>query len=206
MDDERWTDFWLGEEVGLVCLGVRLSLISVGFGGSGCVLAGALLMALGGCKGVPVPVGLVTGHDAVSVETARAQMEMIPPPSKNRYMAIHSLTSWENPYITAQGEMVTLHVLLADANTSGMGEGTLLRPVGARRQDLNVRVQDLSAALNSVPQSAWPYGRVVALEEAGNIPVAARPQVRRTMEAAMGVLNDLGVVVYEWTEGGAGLR
>ena len=140
------------------------------------------------------------------VETARAQMELIPPPSKNRYMAVHNLSSWENPYLTAQGEMVTLHVLLADANTSGMGEGTLLRPVGARRQDLNVRVQDLPAALNAVPQSAWPYGRVVAVEEAGNVPVSARPQVRRTMEGAMGVLNDLGVVVYEWTEGGAGLR
>ena len=185
---------------------VQISLISVGFGRSGCVLAGAFLMALGGCKGVPVPVGLVSGREAGLVETARAQMELIPPPSKNRYMAVHSLTSWENPYLTAQGEMVTLHVLLADANTSGMGEGTLLRPVGARRQDLNVRVQDLPAALNAVPQSAWPYGRVVALEEAGNIPVNARPQVRRTMEAAMGVLNDLGVVVYEWTEGGAGLR
>ena len=103
-------------------------------------------MALGGCKGVPLPVGPVSGHEAGLVETARAQMELIPPPSKNRYMAVHNLSAWENPYLTAQGEMVTLHVLLADANTSGMGEGTLLRPVGARRQDLNVRVQDLPAA------------------------------------------------------------
>ncbi len=102
--------------------------------------------------------------------------------------------------------MVTLHVLLADANTSGLGQGTLLRPVGARRQDLNVRVSDLSTALNAIPQGSWPYGRVVALEEANNIPAAARPKVRRTMESAMGVLNDLGVVVYEWNEGGGGIR
>ncbi len=148
---------------------------------------------------------MVSAHEAGGVESGRQQMELIPPPSKNRYMAVRALTSWENPYLTVQGEMVTLHVLLADANTTDLGQGTLLRPVGARRQDLNVRIGDLPAALSAVPTSAWPYGRVVALEEAGNIPASARPQVRRNMESAMQVLNELGVVVYEWNEGG-GLR
>ena len=133
-------------------------------------------------------------------------MELIPPPSKTRYMAVKSLTTWENPFLTVQGGMLTLHVMLADANTSGLGEGGLLRPVGARRQDLNIRVGDLGTALNAIPQSAWPYGRVIAVEEAHNIPVHARPEVRRNMESAIQMLNDLGVVVYEWTEGGPGLR
>ena len=133
-------------------------------------------------------------------------MELIPPPSKARYMAVKSLNTWENPYVTVQGGMLTLHVLLADANTSGLGEGGLLRPMGARRQDLNVRLSDLPTALNAVPQNAWPYGRVIAVEEAHNIPVNARPEVRRNMETAMQTLNDLGVVVYEWNEGGPGLR
>ena len=166
------------------------------------------LAGLAGCHSATAPSasGTVSAHEVVATEAARQQMELIPPPSKTRYMAIHTLASWENPYVTVQGNMVTLHVLLADANTSGIGEGTLLRPVGARRQDLNVRVSDLPAALNAIPQSSWPYGRIVAVEEAGNIPVKARPEVRRNMESAMAVLNDLGVVVYEWTEGGAGLR
>jgi hypothetical protein len=166
------------------------------------------LAGLAGCHSATAPAAssTVSAHEVVATEAARQQMELIPPPSKTRYMAIHTLSSWENPYVTVQGSMVTLHVLLADANTSGLGEGTLLRPVGARRQDLNVRVSDLPAALNAIPQSSWPYGRVVAVEEAGNIPVKARPEVRRNMESAMAVLNDLGVVVYEWTEGGAGLR
>jgi len=102
--------------------------------------------------------------------------------------------------------MLTLHVMLADGNTSGLGEGGLLRPVGARRQDLNIRVSDLPTALNAVPQNAWPYGRVVAVEEAHNVPKSARPEVRRNMESAMQMLNDLGVVVYEWNENGVGLR
>lgn len=140
------------------------------------------------------------------VELIRQQIDLIPPPSKSRYMAVHSLSSWENPYVTVQGSMLTLHVTVADANTSDLGVGGILRPVGARRQDLNIRTSDLPTALNAVPQSAWPYGRVVAIEEAHDTPASARPQVRRNMETAMQLLNDLGVVVYEWNESGNPVR
>jgi hypothetical protein len=140
------------------------------------------------------------------VELIREQIDLIPPPSKSRYMAIHSLNTWENPYLTVQGAMLTLHVTVADANTSDLGVGGILRPVGARRQDLNIRTADLPAALNAVPQTAWPYGRVVAIEEAHDTPASARPQVRRNMETAMQLLNDLGVVVYEWSESGNPVR
>ena len=70
----------------------------------------------------------------------------------------------------------------------------------------NVRVSDLPAALNAIPENSWPYGRVVAIEEAHDTPPAERPAVRRNMEAAMKTLGDLGVVVYEWNEGGSALR
>ena len=76
----------------------------------------------------------------------------------------------------------------------------------ARRQDLNVRTSDLPAAINAVPQNSWPYGRVVAVEEAHDAPASARPELRRNMEAAMKTLNDIGVVVYEWQEGGPALK
>jgi len=137
-------------------------------------------------------------------ETAEAkqQMELIPPPSKARYMAVKSLNLWQNPYVTVQGGMVTLHVLLADANTSTLGEGGLLRPMGARRRDLNVRVGELASALNAIPQNSWPYGRVIAVEEAHEIPAKAMPQVRRNMESVVKTLNDLGIVVYDWSESG----
>jgi hypothetical protein len=139
-----------------------------------------------------------------AMDEARQQMELIPPPSKNRYMAVGSLGEWENPYLTVQGGMVTLHVLLADANTTDLGVGGMLRPRAARRQDLSVRVSELPAALNAVPETSWPYGRVVAVEEAHDIPVNARPEVRRNVEIVMKTLNDLGIVAYEWGEGGGG--
>ena len=139
-------------------------------------------------------------------DEVRKELALIPPPSKTRYLAVKTLSSWENPYITVQGGMLTLHVTVADANTSDLGQGGMLRPVGARRQNLDIRAGQLAAALNAVPQSSWPYGRVIAVEEAHEAPVSARPQIRRNMEGVMRSLGDLGVVVYEWTEGGAGLR
>jgi hypothetical protein len=169
-----------------------------------------IMAASTGCHRTAASVTAKAAHPSAQqmqqTEEARQEMDLIPPPSKSRYMAVKSLSGWENPYITVQGSMLTLHVLLADANTSGLGEGGLLRPVGARRQDLNIRVSDLPAALSAVPQDSWPYGRVVAVEEAHNIPPSARPQVRRNVETAMQALNDLGVVVYEWNDNSSGLQ
>jgi hypothetical protein len=163
-----------------------------------------LALAISGCSSNPLPI---KSSDAATqqrrqIESVRHDLEQISLPSKSRYLAVRSLTIWENPYLTVQGAMVTLHVTVADANTSNLGVGGILRPIGARRQDLNVRTTDLPAALNAIPQSAWPYGRVVAVEEAHDAPASARPELRRNMEAAIKTLGDLGIVVYEWQDNG----
>jgi hypothetical protein len=171
----------------------------------------ALLIVLSFAAGChrPIPNSGDPNGDAAAraqFDVIRQELDTIPPPSKTRYLAIKSLTDWQNPFLTVQDHMLTLHVTVADANQSGLGVGGILRPVGARRQDLNIRTEDLPAALNAVPETAWPYGRVVALEEAHDAPASARPQLRRNMEAAIKRLSDLGVVVYEWQEGGASLH
>lgn len=139
---------------------------------------------------------------AQDIEPARQQLSLIPPPSKSRYMAVHNLSTWENPYLTVQQNIATLHVTVADANPSSLGTGGMLRPVAARHQDVVIRMSDLPSALSAVPESSWPYGRVVAVEEAHDTPQSARPAVRRNVEATLRTLGDLGVVVYEWNEGG----
>jgi hypothetical protein len=166
----------------------------------------ALSLALAGCSHPSVPnvaeANALAAEHQQETNLARQQMELIPPPSKTRYMAVKSLTLWENPYLTVQGAMATLHVVVADGNTSDLGVGGMLRPIGARRRDLNVRVADLPTALNAIPENSWPYGRVVAVEEAHQVPASARPEVRRNMESVIKTLNDLGVVVYEWSDNG----
>jgi hypothetical protein len=172
------------------------------------IIPALLLVTLMGCTGSPLPLSPsdATLQQRRQLETIRQELNQIPPPSKTRYLAVKSLSAWSNPYLTIQGGMVTLHVTVADANTSELGVGGLLRPVGARHQDLNVRASDLPAALNAIPQTAWPYGRVVAVEEAHDAPPAARAELRRNMEGAIKTLGDLGIVVYEWQDSGPTVR
>ena len=165
-----------------------------------------LPVMLTGCTHTSTPsqaeMRAIAAEQQEEAAQAKQQMEAIPLPTKAQYMAVKSLNLWQNPYLTVQGGMVTVHVMLADANTSDLGKGGLLRPMGARRRDLNVRLNELSAALNAIPQNAWPYGRVIAVEEAHEVPVKARPQVRRNMETVVNTLNNLGIVVYDWSESG----
>lgn len=177
-----------------------------------CAALALALLPLSGCHREAAGDGDANGQGASAKQQqalndqVRVELEQIPPPTKSKYMAVRSLSAWQNPYLTVQDNLIVLHVTLADANTSGLGEGGMLRPAGARRQDLTVRVGELAAALNAVPQTAWPLGRVVAVEEAHNTPAQKEPAVRRTVEGVLRTLGDLGVVPYEWSEGGAGLR
>jgi hypothetical protein len=128
----------------------------------------------------------------------RTQLNRIALPTKSRYVDVHEPGAWANPFISFDVNMVNLRVILADANTSAIGEGGLLRPAAARRRELQIRQQDLAEALIALPDSAWPYGRVVAIEESPLADRKQRPAIRRQIEAAIQQLNDLGVVVDEW--------
>jgi hypothetical protein len=87
---------------------------------------------------------------------------------------------------------------MVDANPSTLGQGSMLRPEGARRQELQVRPADLVDALIALPAGAWRYGRVVAVAESPLANKKEQPKVRRNVEAAIQQLNDLGIVVEEW--------
>lgn len=115
-------------------------------------------------------------------------------------MAIRSNESWENPSITVEPSMLELRITLEDP-TPSLGVGGMLRPVAARQQELNITMDKLDEAISAVPQNAWPYGRVVALEEPAKTPPSEEPQIRRNMELVIRKLNDLGVVVYDLREG-----
>ena len=140
------------------------------------------------------------GAQAVSLERdqQRADLAKIALPTKSRYVDVHEPGAWANPFISFDAQMVNLRVTLADANPSQLGQGGLLRPSAARRREVQIRSKDLAAALIALPDGAWPYGRVVAIEESPLADRKQRPAIRRQIEAAIQQLNDLGVVVEEW--------
>jgi hypothetical protein len=138
--------------------------------------------------------------------TARESLENIPPPLKHRYVNVHSTDAWQNPFLTVRRDTVTLRILFPQQTSSALDAGTMLHPVAARKQVLEIRMSDLPEALAAIPDFSWPYGRVVAIEESPTASRQDRAQVRRNVEQTIRIVNDLDVVVDEWTApGGNGL-
>lgn len=164
-------------------------------------LALSVSAGLAGCRKTAADVAATRLERASQVERARRDLQQIPPPSKALYLNVQRMEDWQNPSLTVQEKMITVHVVEPDANPSTLGKGTMLRPEAARQQVLNIETGDLAQALNAIPKEAWPYGRVVAIEEAHDAPPAARPQLRRNIEAAMDTLSSIGVVADEWGDG-----
>jgi hypothetical protein len=136
-------------------------------------------------------------------ETAYSQdLDQIPPPAKSRYMRIHKLKSWSNPFLIIRTHTVTLRVSVA-----GMPgpPGPMPHPRVPKWHTAQLQLADLPEALAALPEESWPYGRVIAVEDDPSATRQQRVQVRRNEEATLKVLNDMGVVVYEWPGNGPAL-
>lgn len=128
----------------------------------------------------------------------RAALALIPLPTKSMYVDVHEPGAWANPFLSVDADTYTLRITLADANPSVVGQGTMLRPEAARRQEIQLHPADLANAVIALPAGAWRYGRVIAVAESPLASSKDRPKVRRNIEAAIQKLNDLGIVVEEW--------
>ena len=136
--------------------------------------------------------------NATELDEERAELARIPLPTKSMYVDVHDPSAWSNPFLAVGPDSITLRIIQADANTSDLTKGTMLRPEAARRQEIQIRPSSLAEAMVALPQGAWRYGRVVAVAELPRAPAKDRPKIRRNVEAAIQQLNDLGIVVEEW--------
>jgi hypothetical protein len=118
---------------------------------------------------------------ATERDQERAQLEQIPLPTKSLYVDVHEPAQWANPFLAVGADSLTLRILLPDANPSSVGQGTLLRPVAARRQELQLRPVDLAKAVVALPPGAWHYGRVIAVAESPLASTRDRLKVRRNV-------------------------
>ena len=135
---------------------------------------------------------------ATKRDEQRAELKKISLPTKSMYVDIHEPSAWVNPFLAIGPDMIALRIINADANTSELGKGTMLRPEAARREEMQIRPGDLAEAMVAIPASAWKYGRVVAVAEMPGGAAKDRAKMRRNVESAIQQLNDLGIVVEEW--------
>lgn len=133
------------------------------------------------------------------IRAAEGQLAQLPPPAKGRYLQVRSAEAWTNPFLVVGRKTITLRVFLPPGATPP--GGLVAQPVAGGKSEFTLRLIDLPEALAGLPESSWSYGRVVAVEEDPATPRKERPQMRRNLEAAMAMLNDLDVVVHEWPYG-----
>ncbi|HEX4309126.1 MAG TPA: hypothetical protein VHZ25_03810 [Acidobacteriaceae bacterium] len=181
-------------------------------------LAAALLLL-----SLPIGCSRSVHHPASAIEAAAAARERalqqaraaaaardqdregiagIPLPTKSVYLAIHTRQSWANPFLIVGKSTVNLSILMPDNGPAGSPGSEVLRPVAARRRVLDLRLSDLPEALAALPESVWPYGRVIAVQEDPLTQKQDRAAMRGNVEATMQVLNDLGIVIDDWSSTG----
>jgi hypothetical protein len=136
----------------------------------------------------------------VITEEQRAELSQIPTPLKSHYMGVATADAWQNPFVVVGTDSLKVIVILGDANPSPMGAGGLLRPQSARKDIEQIAPARLAEMLADLPANAWPYGRVVAIEESKLPERQDRAAMRRNYEQAIQTLTSLGVVVDEWNE------
>ena len=109
-----------------------------------------------------------------SQKQASSAVRDIPAPNPRAYKNIMDAKDWRNPYLVIRADGVGL---------AGRG---LLKP------------DALASALVHLPQSAWPYGTVVGVQEIGIRSGNDDELIRQNQIKVLQVLKDLNINVKFW--------
>lgn len=106
----------------------------------------------------------------------------IGPPALQRYKSIRDAKDWENPYLVIRRD----------------GIEVISKRLAAGRT--TVAADRLEQALVTLPITAWPYGRVVAVQEVGLIEPGRgdEEQIAENLEKALTILRRLNVTADRW--------
>jgi hypothetical protein len=111
------------------------------------------------------------------VAEASVRLQAIPAANPDQYKKLN-IKAWRNPYLIVKADSVGLLDV-------------------ANHEEHRLKPEELSAVLANLPQSAWPYGRVVALAESqgqGSHDDSAR--IRDVRAKVASILHSLEVQVY----------
>jgi hypothetical protein len=131
-----------------------------------------LLVIMTGCSKPP--------NTASTGETKPARLESIPPADPSKYPRSHDLSNWQNPYLVVRED--------------GIGF------VDLSNHEIRILSPDqIQAELVSLPESAWPYGRVVLITEAvpKNPTDQIKAEMRKNRGLLAGTLKELDVQIRE---------
>jgi len=137
-----------------------------------------IVMLLGMCVACTKPP-TETAQQSVYADQAK-ELAAIPPADPTKYPGWRELKDWKNPYLVVRDDGIGF---VDTANS----EIRILKP------------EDVPSVLAALPDSAWPYGRVVLVGQAA--PKVASDQskieLRKNRGLLLGTLNEIQVQVRE---------
>jgi hypothetical protein len=115
--------------------------------------------------------------EEAAATSPEARIQQIPAADPKKYQYVMGdYRNWRNPYLIIR--------------TDGVG----LLDVAKDEQHL-IKPEDLSQALAQLPASAWPYGRVVAVQENGVRATGDDVLIRKNRGIVLGTLEGLHILV-----------
>ena len=116
-------------------------------------------------------------EETAAAISPEARIQQIPPADPKKYQEVRGdYRNWRNPYLIIRKD--------------GVG----LLDVSNDEQHL-IKLEDLTQALAQLPASAWPYGRVVAVQENGVRATGDDVLIRKNRGIVLGTLEGLHVLV-----------
>ena len=112
-------------------------------------------------------------------QTSRSLENRIPKPDPKKYHSVQDAKGWKNPYLIVRRDGIEI---------VGMA------PVGQA-----ISVESVPGTLEKLPDSAWPYGLVVAVQDMGILSREKDPALIEANRAKLlNLLKELGVAVDRW--------
>lgn len=115
--------------------------------------------------------------EEAATTSPEARIQQIPPADPKKYQQVMGdYKDWRNPYLIIRKD--------------GVG----LLDVANDEQRL-IKLEDLTQTLAQLPTSAWPYGRVVAVQENGLRASGDDALIRKNRGIVLGTLEGLHILV-----------
>jgi len=111
-------------------------------------------------------------------QTPQSLQNRIPKPDPKKYHAVQDAKDWKNPYLIVRRDGVEI---------VGM------TPVGQA-----IPVDSVPGALKGLPDSAWPYGLVVAVQDIGLVSEGDPPRIEANRKRLLVLLKKLAIAVDLW--------
>src|SRR5437588_11628839 len=106
--------------------------------------------------------------------------EKIPKADRKKYESIRDAKDWANPYLIVRANGIEIV-------SKGIDKGHRV-----------VATNEVRKTLASLPVSAWPYGRVVALQEIGIRSGKDDTSIEKNKKSVQKILKSLEVTVELW--------